>query len=106
MTSLVVSSPRPEDLDAKMTQGLWESVDSTTLSQPSESITSQVGSGTPFQAAFNPLFDMGSVDLLNFDLSGFTPAPLSGQSPNPSLAVDGMSPIISFFGGNTMNFGA
>ena len=87
-----------------MIQRLWESVDSTTLSQPLEPVTSQIGPGTPFQG-FNSLFDMGSVDLSNFDLSGFTPAQISGQSPNPSLAVDGMSPIISFFRGTTMNFG-
>ncbi|KFY72243.1 hypothetical protein V499_07610 [Pseudogymnoascus sp. VKM F-103] len=104
---LAASAAQPENLDAKILQNLWASVDTTTLSQPLKPITSSIGCDTP-STGFNSLLELDARDLSNFDINGLSPDPVSHldmQSPNPSLALDGMSPFTSFFTGGSMNFG-
>ncbi|OBT61558.1 hypothetical protein VE03_08897 [Pseudogymnoascus sp. 23342-1-I1] len=104
---LAASAAQPENLDAKILRNLWASVDTTTLSQPLKPITSSIGCDTP-STGFNSLLELDARDLSNFDINGLSPDPVSHldmQSPNPSLALDGMSPFTSFFTGGSMNFG-
>ncbi|KFX92665.1 hypothetical protein O988_07173 [Pseudogymnoascus sp. VKM F-3808] len=104
---LAASAAQPENLDAKILRNLWASVDTTTLSQPLKPMSSSIGGNTPF-TGFNSLLDLDARDLSNFDINGLSPAPVSHlnmQSPNPSLALDGMSPFTSFFTGSSINFG-
>lgn len=86
-----------------MIENYWASVDYTTMSQSWKSPVSPVGFGEP-SPGFS-LFDMGEAELPGFDTRPGPASHLSGQSPYPNLMFDGMSPITSFFGGSTMNFG-
>ena len=104
--SIVVGSPQIKELDVNMIENLWASVDYTTMSQSWKSPVSPVSFGsTP--PGFNAMFDMGEAEMAGFDTRRDHPtgSQLGGQSPYPNLMFDGMSPITSFFGGSSMNFG-
>ena len=104
-TSLVVSSPDSQAPDEIQTASLWAAVDYTEMCQSLDSSYSLAG------------YDVASLENdLQFDgnviggpahldhLPSQMP-PLSEQSPFPNLSFDGMSPMASFFGSSSLNFG-
>ena len=94
-TSLV-TSPGSEVMDENMLANLWAAVDYATMCQPIPPTLLGGFGGSSLE--LDAIFGLTSAD-------GSHSQHLSEQSPYPNLTFDGMSPIASFFGSSSMNFG-
>ena len=102
-TSLV-TSPGSEVMDENMLANLWAAVDYATMCQPIPPTLLGGFGGSSLE--LDAIFDLTSAD--GSHSQNYLPSQvghLSEQSPYPNLTFDGMSPIASFFGSSSMNFG-
>lgn len=85
---------------------MWASVDYNNM-------TNALKPTSPVNFSLSPpdssrIFNVGMADQVNLDAYRYMSAPglqFNEQSPNPSLAFEGMSPFTSYFGGAPMDFG-
>lgn len=102
-TSLI-TSPNSEVMDENMLENLWAAVDYATMCQPKPPTLVDGFSGP--SPELDAIFGLTSAD--GSHSPHYLPSQVgrhSEQSPYPNLTFDGMSPITSFFGSSSMNFG-
>jgi hypothetical protein len=103
-TSLV-TSPSAEALDENMLANLWAAVDYTTMCQSPKS-PALLGGFDGASLELDAIFGLTSAEASHS--RNYLPSQaglLNEHSPYPNLTFDGMSPITSFFGSSSMNFG-